>query len=364
MKRRELVNSIGVAAGVSALGGLPMRLAAQTKKISLTFESYVSENAGPSALDSWFLKELEKRSDGQVKIKRYWSSSLNKVGEHLGAVRDKTLDMTLISPGYYQAELPVTRGLEWYFRMNRSDALQKVCRDVYEQFEPLKKEWEQRHRSKILYWTNWNYAPMITRKQLDTVDQLRGQKIRGYGIASDVIERLGGTAVPIAAPEVFTGLERGTLDGVYGFDFITAIAYKLHEVAPHFTDIGDGPHAPAMVIINLEVWNAFPAEIKKLCTDLAGEIYESKYLEITTAHMRKYVEIAQKEGVKFNALSASEKANAKTRVQPAEVEAWISKVAKPAGIDGTKMQELIEAAIKKYDPTGKLPRPIEMAKGG
>ena len=51
-------------------------------------------------------------------------------------------------------------------------------------------------------------------------------------------------------------------------------------------------------------------------------------------------------------------------MQPAEVEAWISKVAKPAGIDGKKMQELIEAAIKKYDPTGKLPRPIEMAKGG
>lgn len=60
----------------------------------------------------------------------------------------------------------------------------------------------------------------------------QGQKIRGYGIATDVIERLGGVAVPMAAGEVYQALERGVLDGVYGFDFVTAIAYKLHEIAP------------------------------------------------------------------------------------------------------------------------------------
>lgn len=72
----------------------------------------MTETAGPSWIDRWFLDELEKRSGGEIKVRRYWAGSLNKVGEHLGAVRDGTSEMTLISPGYDQAEVPVTRGLE------------------------------------------------------------------------------------------------------------------------------------------------------------------------------------------------------------------------------------------------------------
>ena len=243
MKRREFIKATGLMTGAGALGGFALPLAAQ-EKISFKFDSYVSETAGPSWLDRWFLDQLETRSGGTVKVRRYWAASLNKVGEHLSAVRDNTSEMSLISPGYYQADLPVTRGLEWYFRMNRADALLQVCRDVYGQFDPLRDEWEKRHRAKVMYWTNWNYAPLITRTPIKSLDDIKGKRIRGYGVATDVIERLGGTAVPMAAPEVYTALERGVLDGVYGFDFITAVAYKLHEIAPHFTDIGDGPHAP------------------------------------------------------------------------------------------------------------------------
>lgn len=361
MKRREFIKSVGAVAGAGMLTSLPLQAFA-AKGITFKFDSYISENSGPSRLDEWFLSELEKRSEGVVKVRRYWSGSLNKVGEHLAAVRDKTSEMSLIAPGYYQAELPVTRGLEWYFRMNTSDALQLVCRDVYEQFEPLRQEWEQRHRSKVMYWTNWNYAPLITREPLKSLDDLKGKRIRGYGVATDVIERLGGTAVPMAAPEVYTALERGVLDGVYGFDFVTAIAYKLHEIAPHFTDIGDGPHAPSATIINMETWNSFPPAIQEICNQLVAEIYGGKYAELAEKHMTEYVKLAKKEGVQFNILSDDEKQKAKSLIQPAQVELWEKNVAAPAGIDGAQMQKLIDEAIAKYDPVGVVKRPSEIAK--
>jgi len=95
----------------------------------------------------------------------------------------------------------------------------------------------------VLYWTNWNYAPLILREKITSLADLKGKKIRAYGVATDVIESFGGIAVPMAAGEVYQALERGVLDGVYGFDFVTAVAYKLHEIAPNFHDIGDGPHA-------------------------------------------------------------------------------------------------------------------------
>ncbi|MDO6457653.1 TRAP transporter substrate-binding protein DctP [Celeribacter halophilus] len=360
MKRRDFLKTSGALAGAGLISGLPGLAQAAT---SLKFDSYVSETAGPSWVDRWFFEELEKRTNGEIGMKYYWAGSLNKVGEHLGAVRDGTSETTLIAPGYYQAELPVTRGLEWYFRMERADELQLVCRDVYENFAPLRQEWEERHRSKVLYWTNWNYAPLILREPITSLADLKGKKIRAYGVATDVIEGFGGIAVPMAAGEVYQALERGVLDGVYGFDFVTAVAYKLHEIAPNFHDIGDGPHAPAVTVMNRRVWEGLPAEHQQVCTDLADELYSGKFAEIYNKVLADYVQKALSEGVSFTSLSDAEKADAKATVQPAQVEKWIETVAKPNGIDGAAMQAVVEEAIARHAGTGTMKRPVEIAAG-
>ncbi len=234
---------------------------------------------------------------------------------------------------------------------------------MYDNFQPLRDEWEKRHKSKVMYWTNWNYAPLITRTPINSIEDFKGKRIRGYGVATDVIEALGGTAVPMAAPEVYTALERGVLDGVYGFDFITAIAYNLHEIAPHFTDIGDGPHAPAATIMNIDYWNSLPENIQKLCNELVAEIYDGQYHTVYDNANREYVKRALAEGVKFNIWSDDLKKAAKEAVQPAQVNKWVDTVAKPAGIDGNGMQALIQTAIAKHAPQGKLLRPEEIALG-
>lgn len=361
MRRREFMKTAGLLSGSALIGGMPLSVFAKDK-VSFKFDSYVTDTAGPSIIDNWFLTELEKRTNGQVNVRRFWASSLSKVGEHLSAVADGTSEMALISPGYYQAQLPVTRGLEWYFRMNFSDSLQQLAQAVYDEFPPLKEEWEKRHRSKVLYWTTWNYAPFISRTPIHSLADIKGKRVRAYGVANDVIQRLGGTPVPMAAPEVYTALERGVLDAVYGFDFMTAVAYKLHEIAPHFTDIGDGPHAPAAVIMNKAFYDKLPHAVTKVMDDLTAELYAGKYAELINRTMTDYVKRALKEGVQFNILSDADKQQAKTIVQPAQTELWINEVAKPAGIDGKKMQALVARAIAKYDPHGKVLRPAVIAK--
>lgn len=358
MKRRDFLKSAGAVGGAGLMAGLPLAAFAKT---SLKFDSYLTENGGPSWIDRWFFSELEKRTNGEVSMRYYWAGSLNKVGEHLGAVRDGTSECTLISPGYYQAEVPATRGLEWYFRVERADTLQLVCRDVYEKFEPLRVEWEQRHRAKILYWTNFNYAPLVMRNKVNSLEDIKGKRIRGYGVATDVIERLGGIAVPMAAGEVYQALERGVLDGVYGFDFVTAVAYKLHEIAPHFCEIGDGAHAPAATVMNMRTWQGLSTEAQKVATDLADEIYNGKFTEIYEEVLTGYVKQALAEGVQFGSLSDEEKARAKAMIQPAQVENWVQNVAGPNRIDGAEMQRVVEEAIARHAPNGRMKRPDELA---
>lgn len=358
MERRTFLKSCAAAAGGLFVANVPMISRAAT---SLKFDSYVSETAGPSWVDSWYLNELERRTNGEVSIRHYWSGSLNKVGEHLAATRDGTSEITLISPGYYQAELPVTRGLEWYYRMSRADALQRVCRDVYEQYEPLRAEWEQRHRSKVLYWTNWNYAPLVMREPISSLEDLKGKRIRGYGVATDVIEALGGTAIPMAAPEVYPALERGILDGVYGFDFVTAVAYKLHEIAPNFYDIGDGPHAPAATIMNKRVYDGLPADVRQVSDEIVQELYDGKFTEIYEDVLSRYVKTLESEGGVLGTVSGEEKQWARDLIQPAQVNKWLSNTAPKAGVDGEQMQSLIEEVIAEHDPKGTMRRPYEIS---
>lgn len=361
MRRRKFLELTAFSVGGAVtLTSLPMRALAQKAGFNMKFDTYIAQSAAPSQLDNWYLDEVVRRANGAIKIRKYWAQSLLKVGEHLPAIRDGVSEISLISPGYYQAQLPVTRGLEWYYRMERADALQLVCRDVYQNFQPLRQEWEERHRAKVLYWTNWYYAPMVTREPLRSIEDLKGKRIRGYGIATDVIERLGGVAIPMAAPEVYTALERGVLDGVYGFDYVTAIGYKLHEIAPHITDIGDGPHAPAATVMSMRTWQSLPDELKAIFDEVSDEVYRSRYREIYQDAARRSVQLAMKEGAKFATWSAADQERARNLVQPKQVENWISTIAKPAGIDGEAMQKVVAEAIQRNSDKGSLKRPYEL----
>ncbi|MBA4501676.1 TRAP transporter substrate-binding protein DctP [Marinobacterium marinum] len=363
MKRREFLKLSAVSVGGAiTLTTLPGQVLAQTSQ-RLKYDSYVTEHASPSVLDRWFLDELVKRTNGEIEIQYYWAQSLNKAGAHLKAIKNNISEISLIAPGYYQSDLPTTRGLEWYYKMNRADALLKVCRDVYDEYTPLRQEWESRHKAKVLYWTNWYYCPLITREPINSIEDLKGKRIRGYGVGTDVVEKLGGRAIPMAAPEVYSALERGVLDGAFGFDFITAISYGLHEAAPYITEIGSGPHAPSATVIGIDAWNALPDDIKAVVNELTQEIYQHKYHDIYSDIAENRVRKAMNEGARFSQWEAAEIEAARKRVQPTQVNDWVDNVAGKAGIDGHAMQSIITTAIQRHDADGRLKTPYEIYTG-
>ncbi|SEO74275.1 C4-dicarboxylate TRAP transporter substrate-binding protein [Aquisalimonas asiatica] len=360
MQRRDFLKLSGASVGGAiALSSVPLSLLAGNDR-NMRWASYISQQAIPSQLDTWFMEEIKRRSEGAIDFSQYWSASLHGVGDHLPAVRDNRSQMSLISPGYYESSMPATRGLEWYYRMSQADALQLVCRDVYENFAPLRQEWEERHGAKVLYWTNWYHAPLVTREPINSVEDLRGKRIRAYGVMNDTIERLGGSPVPMAAPEVYTSLERGVIDGAAGFEFVTAVSYQLHEIAPHFTDMGDGPHAPAATVMSMREWESLPEEVRTLFEEVAADLYERKLAEIYQPAAEQAVETALEDGAEFATWSEEEKERARDIVQPEQVEQWKTEVAEPNGIDGDAMQEVVREAIDRHDGQGDLKTPYEI----
>lgn len=366
MDRRTFIKSTAaVAMGGLLLGparGILYAAPQQSGKVwTMKYDCYIQASAAPAQLDNWFLDMVAERAKGRIKIEKYWASSLHKVGEHLQAVRDGLSEMSLISYGYYPSMVPVSRGLEWYFMgCDHADALLKVCRDMYNTYPALKDEWEKKNNCKVLYFTNWDYCPLFSKKPLTKVSELKGLKIRGYGIGAETIDRLGGRGVPVIAAEVYQSLESGILDGVFAFCFITAEKSKLYEQAKNIIEIGAGGHAPTTVVMNLELWNSLPADLKDIFQKTAEDVYNWKYLELYSKLLEESLDVMIKGGAKFTKWSNEEIKKATNMVQPAQVNDWAEKVAKPAGINGKEFLDRVRKLIAKYEPEGKLKNPYEI----
>jgi TRAP-type C4-dicarboxylate transport system substrate-binding protein len=365
-RRSFLKSAAAVGAGGMVLGGvkgvLTASAQAQAGKVwTMKYDCYIQSTAPTAQLDNWFLDTVAERAKGRVKFEKYWASSLHKVGEHLPAVRDGLSELSLISYGYYPAMVPLSRGLEWYFMgCDHADTLLKVCRDVYNTYPPFKDEWEKKNNCKVLYFTNWDYCPLFMKKPITKVEELKGLKIRGYGVGAETVDRMGGRGMPVVAGEVYQSLERGILDGVFAFCFITAEKMKLYEQAPNIIEIGAGAHAPTTVVMNLDLWKSLPDDLKGVFEETANEIYERKYLELYSKLLEESLDIMLGKGAKFTKWPDEEIRKVTAMVQPAQVNDWAEKVAKPAGFNGKEFLDRVRDLIAKYEPQGKLKNPYEI----
>jgi TRAP-type C4-dicarboxylate transport system substrate-binding protein len=367
ISRRRFLKDVvlgGAALGASLTFAPGLRPAQAAKKgvYTMKYDCYIGASAETAQLDNWFLDEIVKRSDGKIQVQKFWSGSLHKVGQHLPAIRDGLSEISLISYGYYPSAVPLSRGLEWYYRgCDHADSLLYVCRDIYNDTPELRKEWEQGNNAKVLYFTNWSYCPFLMKEPLPDVASLKGKKVRGYGIGADTVNRLGGQGMPIVAGEVYTSLERGILDGAFAFAFITAEKMKLHEQAPYIVEGGAGAHAPTTVVMNLPLWQSLPDDLKEVINGTVEDIYTWRYLELYSKLTEESVEKMVAAGAKFSTWSDGEIQKAIDLVQPAQIQEWVEKIAKPNNFDGAAFQQKVDAMIAKYEP-GRLKNPWETYK--
>lgn len=353
--KTTVVGGATIGATLSLMPGVSLAQSRKKGVYTMKYDCYIGETAEPAVLDNWYLDEIAKRSDGRIVIQKFWSSSLRRVGQHLPAIKDGLSEISLISYGYYPSDVPISRGLEWYFKgCDHADSLLYVCRDMYNKYPELRDEWEKRNNAQVLYFTNWSYGPFMMKDPITTIDELKGKRVRGYGVGAETINRLGGQGMPVVAAEVYTSLERRILDGVFSFAIVTAEKSKLHEQAPYVIESGAGAHAPTTVVMNRPLWLSLPDDLKEIIDTVAKEVYDYKYTELYTRLIAESVAAMVKGGAKFSILPEAEIKKATSLVQPAQVNEWIEKVAKLIGFDGVSFQKDVDELIKKYEP-GKLP---------
>lgn len=94
------------------------------------------------------------------------------------------------------------------------------------------------------------------RRRIDTLDDIKGLKIRFAGLGGRVIERLGASVTMLPGGEIFQALEKGAIDATEFALPVVDQSLGFNRVAPY--NYYPGWHQPftsSHLVVNLSVWN-------------------------------------------------------------------------------------------------------------
>ncbi len=103
------------------------------------------------------------------------------------------------------------------------------------------------------------------RREMQSLADLRGLKVRSLGLGGEVYRRLGATPQTTPPAEILIGLQSGVIDGAEFVGPGSDIALGLYRVAPFYYYPGfNKPNGTGECIVSLQAWNTLDGELKAI----------------------------------------------------------------------------------------------------
>jgi len=103
------------------------------------------------------------------------------------------------------------------------------------------------------------------RRELKSLADLKGVKIRSLGLGGEIYRRLGATPQTTPPAEILVSLQSGVLGAAEFVGPGTDIALGLYRVAPFYYYPGfNKPNGTGECIVSLKVWEALPDDLKAI----------------------------------------------------------------------------------------------------
>jgi len=274
MRQRELLTM--VVAGILCLGLLvailPFEMAyAKTEVIKLKCANYFPPPAFQSKYLEAFCADVEKRTNGRVKIQYFAGGSLLKAPRIYEGITTGIADIGYSHVEYTPGRFPVTGITEMPLAYPSAWVSSQVANDFYREFKP--KEWDD---VKVLWMNTSNPSLMITKKPVRKLEDLKALRIRAPGIVGYTVKALGGTPAPTPMMEVYDAMAKGVIDGV-NTPFETLKTFRFAEVVGYTTASWQtGNVYTFYVAINKNSYKKLPPDIKEIFDELCGE-YKEKF---------------------------------------------------------------------------------------
>jgi TRAP-type mannitol/chloroaromatic compound transport system substrate-binding protein len=131
------------------------------------------------------------------------------------------------------------------------------------------------------------------RKEINTLDDLKGLKMRIPGLGGTVMAKLGVIPQQIPPGDIYPALERGTIDAAEWAGPYDDFKFGLHKVAPfYYTPGWWEPQATIMCFVNKRKWDELPKQYKAILEAAATatwSLHVAHYDTINSGGLRQIV---------------------------------------------------------------------------
>jgi TRAP-type transport system periplasmic protein len=241
--------------------------AADQKVIKLEFSSYMPLGHPFGVNFEQWCQEVEKRTNGRVKITYHPSSTLTSMPQTYDAVVKGIADIAHGPMGITPGRFPLSEVLELPLGVRDSVTSTRLAGAFYNKFHP--KELQQ---VKIFDLVCSGPSLLHTKKPVKKLEDLSGQRIRATGGAQvRVLKALGGVPIVMGVGDAYDALRKGVLDGIAIIPD-ALVTWKLSEVTDYTTlNYETAMVASGFTFMNKERWDSLPPDIQKIMDETAHE---------------------------------------------------------------------------------------------
>lgn len=269
-KRRDFLKKIGIgSAGLLAAGLLnSTKSSAATKKTKFNWKIAAAfpltmVGLGPGV--KRFAQNVTELSEGELKITPYGAGDLVPAMGVFDATQQGSVIQMAASASYYWVGRMPEAGFftNWPFGMDSTGMMSwlykggglELWQDLYAKQGivpfPLMGDGMQ--------MAGW------FRKEINTIDDLKGLKYRVPGIGGKVYAKAGVNVVTIPTGELYTALERGIVDAVKMANPIIDMPMGYHQVAKYYYYPGwNEPGVIVELMINKKAWDSLPKHLQQI----------------------------------------------------------------------------------------------------
>lgn len=336
MKLSLLVSVL--VAGLLVATSMNLASADTSKPMELKFSIHTPPPAVPSQIAALWVKEVEAKTGGKVKITVYHAGALAPIKDIFPSTTKGICDIGFVGLQIDASRYPLSL-ITGLGVMNWPAGLAptQIWTELQEKFPEMAAEFDG---VKVL----WQYITMpmtlhFTKKTVRVPEDMKGLKLEAAGPIAAGMKYFGATPIVTSPAEWYMALDRGLEDGIC-HNWTPIHSFKIHTLLKNHTEVSFGLLGQA-IIMNIDKWNSLPADVKKIIDDLRPWI-EKRSVEISTQHADEVKKICEDLGHTI------------ITPTPDEMKLWL-KAAKPmhdAWIDANEAKGLPGKAV--FEETSRL----------
>lgn len=244
-----------------------------------------------------FSKNIERLSGGRFIMKFFEPGALIPANEGFDAVAKGSIESAWTTAGYDTGKYPalafftaVPFGPTYgeYFAWKKFGGGDQLEQEIYDNHNVLK----------IDVFAIGPETSGWFKNEVTDLEQLRGMKMRFFGLGARVMQKLGVSTQLLAGGDIFPALEKGVIDATEFSMPAMDIKYGFYQIAKN--NYFPGWHQQVSVshlLINKDKWAELPDEFKAMIEIAAGDSIHHTFAETEYVNPFAMIEMGEKYGV-------------------------------------------------------------------